>query len=301
MSPGHVHCYVVEAEGGRFLVDSGLGLPDLGARLRDELDETVVGILITHFHPDHVWGSGIASSALGAPVYQGRLDYEQCERVWADPAWPERIAAWFRRHGVPAKIADEVRDQGRAASPLIRYARDPEPLTEGDVVGGWTVLELPGHADGHLGFLRDGILLAGDHLLPGITPAVGLYPESQPDPLGAYLASLERTVELDPRLALPGHGEPIRNPAERARQILRHHDERLEATAAALSGDPTNAYKISLSLFSAELDASQRRFAVAETLSHLERLVATNAAARDGHVTPVTYTALDPVGRRRDS
>jgi len=301
MSPGHVHCYVVAGEGERFLVDCGLGLPDLEERLKAELKGPIDRILITHFHPDHVWGSGIARAATGAPVYQGRLDYEQCERVWGDARWPDRIASWFRGHGVPADIADEVLEQGRAASPLIRYARDPKPIEEGADVGGWTVLELPGHADGHLGYVRDGILLAGDHLLPGITPAVGLYPESRPDPLGAYLASLERTAELELRLALPGHGEPIRQPAERAREILRHHDERLEETAASLWATPKTAYEISLSLFGAGLGASQRRFAVAETLAHLERLVATGAAARFGDVTPVAYTALDPVGRRRDS
>jgi glyoxylase-like metal-dependent hydrolase (beta-lactamase superfamily II) len=135
------------------------------------------------------------------------------------------------------------------------------------------------------------VLLAGDHLLPDITPAVGVYPESKPDPLGSYLASLERTIALAPRLALPAHGEPIEDPAGRARQILEHHRGRLEDTAAALGQDPRTGYEISRTLFPGSHGPSHRRFAVAETLAHLERLAADGGAARHGDVTPVTYTA----------
>ena len=49
-----------------------------------------------------------------------------------------------------------------------------------------------GHADGHRALLRDGILVAGDTLMQSITPNVGLYPDSRPDPLGDYLRPLER-------------------------------------------------------------------------------------------------------------
>ena len=291
IAPGHVHCYVVDGDGGSLLVDTGLGLPELAELLRRELTSPIERIMITHFHPDHVWGGEIARLVTGAPVFQGRLDYEQCERVWGSPDWPERIAAWFRGHGVPAEIADEMIVQGRAATPLIRFAHDPEPLAAGDAVCGWQVLELPGHADGHLGFVRDGLLLAGDHLLPDVTPAVGLYPESRPDPLGAYLASLERTIELAPRLAFPAHGEPIQDPSARASELIEHHRERLERTAAALGSEPSTGYEVSLALFPGELGSGQRRFAVAESLSHLERLVAEGAAKRFEDVVSVTYTA----------
>ena len=289
--PGHVHCYVVESEDGLLLVDTGLALPGLEELFREELTDQVERIVITHFHPDHVWGGEVAVEVLGAPVSQGRLDYEQCEQVWGSPDWPERIASWFERNGMPPDTAAELLERDRAALPLIRYARDPDLLDEGDMVGGWEVVELPGHSDGHLGLLRGGVLLAGDHVLPDITPAVGVYPESRPDPLGAYLASLEKTIALDPRIALPAHGDPIADPAGRAREILDHHRDRLEDTAAALDSEPRSGYEVSLRLFPRRLGASQRRFAVAETLAHLERLVAEGQAARDGDVDRLTYTS----------
>jgi glyoxylase-like metal-dependent hydrolase (beta-lactamase superfamily II) len=134
------------------------------------------------------------------------------------------------------------------------------------------------------------VLIAGDHLLRKISPAVGLYPESRPDPLGDYLASLERTVELAPRVVYPGHGEPIDDAAARARELIEHHRARLDETAGALSDEPRTAYEVSLSLFGRELSPTQRRFAVAETLSHLERLVRERRAARSGDAHLVTYT-----------
>jgi glyoxylase-like metal-dependent hydrolase (beta-lactamase superfamily II) len=285
--PRHVHCYVLEGETGRILVDTGLGLgqpPPWG----DLLD--LVAIAITHFHPDHVGGAQRAAAGTGATVHQGELDYAQCVRVWGTSDWPDRIAAWFLENGVPAPVAEELIRQGHAYAPFIRFAENPERLTEGDRVDGWEVVSLPGHADGHIGLLRDGVLVAGDHLLPTITPAVGLYPESRPDPLGDYLASLRRTAELGARLALPGHGEPIRDVAGRAEEIIAHHQGRLDETEAALDGPPRTGYEVSLALFGRELSPTQRRFAVAETLSHLERLVATGRAARTEDRGFIAYT-----------
>ena len=149
----------------------------------------------------------------------------------------------------------------------------------------------PGHADGQLCLLKDGVLVAADHLLARITPTVGLWPASRADPLGDYLAALARTVELEPRLALPGHGDVIEDPTARARELIEHHRIRLEETVAALDGEPRTGYELSFPLFGGELKPASRRFAIAETLSHAERLVHEGAAQRHEDGGTVTYTA----------
>jgi len=290
--PRHVHTYLVRDEDGWMLVDTGLGLPGPPWReIAAGLDAPVVRIFITHMHPDHVGGAEEAARLLGVPVLQGRLDYAQCERVWGSRDWPERIAAWFLRNGVPPGLAEELIESGHVFADFVKFAWNPTLVDPGDEIAGWRVLATPGHADGHLCLHRDGVLVAGDHVLSPITPAIGLYPESRPDPLGDYVGSLADVAALEPRLALPGHGEIIVGAAERAAEIVAHHEDRLDRTEAALGAGPRTGFDASHALFGRELPPIQRRFAVAETLSHLERLVVLGRAGRTDDGLTVTYTA----------
>jgi glyoxylase-like metal-dependent hydrolase (beta-lactamase superfamily II) len=196
----------------------------------------------------------------------------------------------MREHGMPADHVESMQSEGAALSGWVRYVPDPEPLVPGEQVDGWEVLYLPGHADGHLALLRDGVLIAGDALLATISPNVGLYHDAHPDPLGDYLDSLARIAELAPRIAFAGHGPPIEDPPVRAQELIEHHRERLEATGAALDGRPRTAYDVSLALFPDPLPRGLRRFAMAETRAHLEYLVLRDRAQRvvgDGLTTYV--------------
>ena len=296
MRPGHVHCYLVPGDGGWMVVDTGLGLPDAAERWRSELegiDGDVARIVVTHFHPDHVGAAADLHALTGAPVHQGALDYAQCELVWGNPHWPDRIVEWFRRHGAPAGVTRELVEQGSLYAPFIRYQPDPTLMEPGETIDGWELVAAPGHADGQLCLLRDGVLIAADHVLDPISPTVGLWPASRPDPLGDYLDALERTIERAPRIALPGHGETIADPVGRARELIAHHAERLDETARLLAGGRRSGYQLSLALFGPDLKPAARRFAVAETLSHLERLVHLGVAARAEDSGLVTYTGAE--------
>jgi hypothetical protein len=84
------------------------------------------------------------------------------------------------------------------------------------------------------------------------------------------------------RIAYTGHGSAVDDPAGRARTIADHHAERLDRAETALDGVPASAYAVSLALFDSDLSTTQRRFATAETLAHLERLVLSGRAERVG-------------------
>ena len=290
--PKHVHCYFLRGDDGWTLVDTGLGLMETPwEAILAQVDGPVVRIFITHFHPDHVGGAEAAAHATGAHVTQGRLDYAQCAQVWGTDDWPEHIAGWFLRNGVPPALTQELIESGHVFADFVRFVRDPTLVDAGDEIDGWRILATPGHADGHLGLYRDGVLIAGDSILTPITPAVGLYPESRPDPLGDYLDTLHRIAELDPRVSYGGHGATVETPAARALEIVAHHDERLAKAEAALGAEPRSGYEISHALFGRDLVPIQRRFAVAEALSHLERLVVLGRARRAEDDLTVTYTA----------
>jgi glyoxylase-like metal-dependent hydrolase (beta-lactamase superfamily II) len=296
--PRHVHCYFLRGEDGWTLVDTGLGLMETPwPEILERLDAEVVRIFITHMHPDHVGGAEAAAAATGAPVVQGRLDYAQCERVWGSGDWPERIAEWFVVHGVPPTVADELIESGHVFADFVRFAWNPTLVEPGDELDGWRIVATPGHADGHLSLLRDDVLVAGDTLLTPITPAIGLYPESRPDPLGDYMATLRQIEALAPRISYGGHGEQVRVPAARALETLAHHEDRLDRAEAALGAEARSGYAVSHDLFGNALPPIQRRFAVAETLSHLERLVQLERAARHEDDRTVTYTARSAGGR----
>jgi glyoxylase-like metal-dependent hydrolase (beta-lactamase superfamily II) len=292
----HVHCYLLPGSAGDWTaVDTGLGLP--GAReswapALAGLGGPVSRIVITHFHPDHVGAAADLMELTGAPVYQGVEDYRQCLGAWGERRRPERMPEYLRSHGVPEDEIGVFRRESQTLLRMVRFARDPEPLAADDTVDGWDVLHLPGHADGHLALLRDGVLIAGDTLLASITPNVGLYPDARPDPLGDYLASLKRIEELAPRVAYAGHREAIADPAGRARELISHHHDRLEQAADVLESEPRTAYQLSFALWPEPLSPALRRFALAETHAHVEYLVLRDAATRAERNGRVEFSKL---------
>ena len=269
----HVHCYLLRGASGWTLVDTGLGLPGAAGAWREvaaALDGPLERVVITHMHVDHIGAAADVAPLSRGPVLQGRLDRQQAEAAYGD-GWPGSLRHHATAHGMPPGEAAAAEASWRALAALAHLA-PTQPLDPGDRVNGWEVVALPGHADGHIGLLRDGVLVGGDALLPDISPVIGVWPGCDPDPLAAYLATLDRIVAMAPRVVLPGHGEPVADPAGRARQTRAHHHDRLDRAEAALGPEPRSAYAVSRALWHDDLDPAQRSFAVAEALAHLRRL-----------------------------
>jgi glyoxylase-like metal-dependent hydrolase (beta-lactamase superfamily II) len=143
----------------------------------------------------------------------------------------------------------------------------------------------------------DGVLFAGDHVLPHITPSIALEPVDATLPLGDYLTSLAALRTRPDMWLLPAHGPVTGSVHARIDELLVHHDTRLDATAAAIAAGTSTAYETARSLrwtrrgrSFAELDEFNQMLAVSETLAHLDLLVARGRLERTGMSTGLRYT-----------
>ena len=237
-----------EGDDGWTLVDTGLGLGDPDERSGGRIGD-VAAIVVTHLHPDHIGGAVGAAEITGAPTSTRAGSTPRSASGCGEP-WTGRsvIADWFLRHGVPEPIADDLIERGHAYAPFVRSRRGRLVLDGGHHrrLGGRRAARPRRRA--HRARTRR-CALGGDHLLPSISPAVGLYPESRPDPLGDYLASLELTIGAGAEDRAPRPRRPVADPAGACARAHRAPARRLEETAAALSAEPRTGYEVSLALF----------------------------------------------------
>lgn len=184
---------------GDVLVDAGV--PHRAGRILDQLGgRPVRAHALTHAHPDHFGSSAELCERLGVELWVGDADAEAVE-TGRLPVGRHPLARVLARLPAPP------------SHPVARRLR------EGDEVGGFTVLETPGHSPGHVSYWRaaDRVLVVGDVAFnrgmldprPGLREPPGLLTYD----VARNRASIRRLAELEPAVALFGHGAPLRDPA----------------------------------------------------------------------------------------
>jgi glyoxylase-like metal-dependent hydrolase (beta-lactamase superfamily II) len=275
------------------LVDCALDTPEARTALEAALHELELGwtdikrIIVTHHHPDHYGLAGWIQNQSDCEILMLELDITRGANHWNDwEHWLEGHVRHFARHGLPIDELEGIRVDARATRDRVGANASLTPLQPGDTLAlagkNFEVLWMPGHADGHLTLwdAHEKLLIAGDVILERITPNVGLWANSRPNPLKDYLESLEQVRQLAPVRAVVGHyGPVIGNAAERALEITLHHYARLEELRTQLV-QAINAFEASFILFPRELNPTGRRFALTETLAHLEYLHLNNELSR---------------------
>ena len=285
-----VNVYALVGKDGWAMVDTSMGTPDTREALEKGLGqaglriEDLRTIVLSHHHPDHVGLSAELHERSGAAVYMHPIDEAAIRVIWAGKM-PERfgrVSQFFSQHGMPptdfwfTQVEPDVMRNIIRVPPheVITLVDDGAYLTVADEQ--YRVIWTPGHSDGHICLFRDrdGVFIAADHVLPRITPNIGLYSEKdRPNPLGDYLESLAKVAPLPASIVLPGHGEPFTDLAGRTTEIMQHHEEREAHILTLLNAGPQHAYAVAEQLFGHRWNNSEaRRMAVAETLSHLEHL-----------------------------
>jgi len=188
---------------GGVLVDSGTRFA-LGRIARQLRGRSLTAHALTHAHPDHQGASHALCGLLGLPLWCGAADAAAMETEG-------EIMARMPRHWLSAAVGPH-------------WVGPPHPvsrrLREGDEVGGFRVLETPGHTAGHVSFWReqDRVLVLGDvlahmHIWTGLPIPTLCEPQRifSVDPAMNRRSAL-RLAKLQPRLVCFGHGPPLCEP-----------------------------------------------------------------------------------------
>lgn len=316
---GHVNMYGLVDRHGLAVVDPGMpgrqswravvaALRRAGFCVGD-----VHTVVITHSHPDHFGGAARLAREAGAAV----VAHADFNVPWLGPAEPD-VASLEDGDDIVGTTGMAVSDPGRlrvpwrapgdamrppqlprsVPGPVLklawrlgrRYLQAPTPtrlLTDGAAIRladrDWFAVHTPGHTADHLCLYdpEHRLLLAGDHVLPTITPHVSGIGCGR-DPLRQYLDALETVARLDVGLALPAHGHPFTDLSARTAQIARHHDERLDRLRQIGAADGA----LTVETFSHALfpPGQWGLMAESEVFAHLEHLRrAGSARARRQH------------------
>ena len=282
----YVLVHVLETTQGLVLIDAGWDTPEAWQHLTNGLavigarDGDVHGLLVTHIHPDHYGLAGRVREELGAwvalhPADAALLDdrYLQMDALIAE------TRAWLARAGAPADRIEELAGASLPVRPFVTVAQ-PDVLLEHDErvpVGGWDLraVHTPGHSPGHLCFYDHDrkLLFSGDHVLPRISPNVSVHPQSGPDPLGTFLASLERVRNLPAELTLPAHEWRFTGLTDRVDELIGHHEHRLDAVVAIVHDGAETTYEVAEAMPWSRgwhtLPPFMRRLAIGEAHAHL--------------------------------
>jgi glyoxylase-like metal-dependent hydrolase (beta-lactamase superfamily II) len=306
-----VNVYAIEGDDGFTLIDSGQVMAEARRQLEVSLKELGAGLadvrqfLVTHVHRDHYTQAVAVRRELGTRVSLGAGEQASL-KVMADPAVPayHQQLTDLHRNGA-SEVADRVRPL-LAEETVPHTAWEPpddwvEPGTH--LAAGRRRLEAratPGHTQGHMVYheRQDGLLFAGDHVLPHITPSIGLEPAPGGSPLADYLGSLRDVRTLPDARLLPAHGPLAASSHARIDELLGHHDTRLQAVATAIERGARTAFDVSGVLLWTRRDRPFRSLApfhqmlaVIETAYHLHLLVA-QARLVPGEADGITYYAV---------
>lgn len=317
---GFTLVYVVDTDRGPVLIDTGWDDPASMDALVDGLAvcgtavSEVRGVVITHHHPDHHGLSGKVREVSGAWVAMHAADASIVRRARGTRTerWYTYMADKLAAAGAPEEHIAPLRTARRRTLPGLSPALPDREIVPGELLelpgrrlrAIWTPGHTPGHVCLHLeeehpaGLTGHGRLFSGDHLLPEITPHIGLYEDPDDttvtDPLGDYLDSLERVGRLAPAEILPAHQHPFTDAPSRVRELLTHHESRLTDLLTLLAGPLTPwqlAERMEWNRPWDQIPYGSRTIAVSEAEAHLRRLVKQGRAEAVTGSDPVTYVA----------
>lgn len=301
-SPGSVNTYLIRDKSGYTIIDTGWDAPASLQSLKKQLAEIGSGLpdikraIITHCHIDHFGLISRLQHSYQARIYlhQKEMDLIKIRFSGGDQFLPI-TDKFLQTHGIPEEELPPPEVQIPTTGDLV--ATRPDVFLRGEEVinaGAYTlrVINTPGHTPGHIVLYEPEkkLLFAGDMLLPTIATNAALHVQHMKNPLQKYLNSLMILKELDIDLVLPGHEHIFSDHRKRIDELIQHHQAKVEEIRKVFTDNrPKTAYDVSRILSWSpntkatgwnNLSGWDKRFAVLQTIAHLEVMAGENKLTR---------------------
>jgi glyoxylase-like metal-dependent hydrolase (beta-lactamase superfamily II) len=291
----HINLWLLEDGAGWTIVDTGYAMAqtkELWERIFAERlgGKPVTRVIVTHYHPDHIGLADWLTQRWQAPLWVTEKEWLSA-RVMSrgDEDFAPVRRGFARRAGLDdtaAELFGERENSYRRGVPSVPASF--QRLADGMAaeIGGrkWRVIVGEGHAPelACLYCAETGVLIAGDQVLPRISPNISVQAhEPDGDPLARYLVSLAKLRDAVPpeALTLPSHNLPFFGLHTRIESLAAHHRARCAEVIGAC-GIPKTALELVKVLFRRALDRHQMGFALGEALAHLNFLMYEGALDR---------------------
>lgn len=290
----HINLYLVRDGDAFTAIDTGLHTTKT-MEIWDEIfasqGVSLSKVIVTHMHPDHIGNAGWLTERFEVPLHMTHKEYFVARAIRAgDQGASTRLDEQFMQR---AGLSQDAISRSLQRRNGIRHVISPIPLSfermrSGDEIqiGStvWKVIVGKGHSPEHacLYCADKSVLISGDHVLPFISPNIGVYStEPNANSLKQYLDTLPQFLNLPAdTVVLPAHKQPFIGLHQRVNELITHHHDHLQSLIAFCEHEKTLVDCLPV-LFKRELDEQSMFFAVAECLSHLNYLVFDGSMTRE--------------------
>jgi len=286
----HINLFAFDTDDGWLLLDCGINAAATADQWQALLDgplagRRICGIIVSHYHADHVGYAGALAARTGAPVYMGAVEHEQAQ--WGlgqtDGEYAAMMGAAYQRFGLADTHIAAAQNAGNYYRFLVGDLPNVTIVTEKDQfitkAGCWQIRFDAGHSPGHMSLTDSArkLHICVDFLLPRISPNISArLRDLDDDMLADYLHYLDSMMDCPADwLIIPGHDWPYFGGGVRAAQLATHHAARLDQLCAMIGDKPVSSNDAMLALFPFEMTGHEVFFASCEARAHLNHLVTT--------------------------
>ncbi|QXZ10357.1 MBL fold metallo-hydrolase [Comamonas sp. Y33R10-2] len=308
MTLDHINVYLLRDGEGWAVVDTGLGIPRTFELWEQIFTEKLAGqpltrLICTHCHYDHAGAAHWLQERFDVPLLMTYGEFMMLRSLMGPPPdpMPQSHCDFYAKAGVTDEELGVMVSAMRKDPFMPKHPHSYQRIRPGEVLQigerKWRVVLGEGHSPEHACLYNEaeGILLAGDQVLPRITSNVMVTPiEPEGNPLKYWMDSLHRLRELPANtLVLPSHQGVFYGLHERLDQVREHHEQQFDLIKEhLLEVGKASAAELMVVLFPRLRGPIDRLMALGETIAHLNLLKHAGVLLRQSGTGKIEYFSL---------